>query len=91
MRDARAKRAIAKGMVKLSAGLFGNVESVGDGVSEMKIDVGAGYRAYFVTRDRTIIILLMGGNKKTQRQDIADAKEMAADLEWPPKDEDDDQ
>jgi putative addiction module killer protein len=67
--------------VKLSGGLFGNVEPVGNGVSELKVDIGAGYRVYFVTRGRMIIVLLTGGDKSSQRRDIARAKEMADDLE----------
>lgn len=81
LRDERANRAIVKGIVKLEGGLFGNVRSVGDGVSELKIDVGAGYRVYFVIRSRALIALLCGGDKSSQRRDIARAKEMAADLE----------
>lgn len=80
VRDERAVRAIVKGTARLAGGLFGNVEPVGEGVSELKIDIGAGYRVYFVTRDRTIILLLWGGDKSSQRRDIKRAKEMAADL-----------
>ena len=80
LRDTRAQRALAQGLLKLENGLFGNVASVGDGVSEYKVDVGAGYRAYFVTRGRTIIVMLCGGDKSTQVRDIERAKEMDADL-----------
>lgn len=80
LRDAQARRAIAKNIVKLSGGLFGNVEPVGEGVSELKVDVGAGYRVYFVTRGRVMIVLLTGGDKSSQKRDIKRAKEMAADL-----------
>lgn len=78
--DPVAKKAISRGLVKLAGGLFGNVRSVGDGVSEYKVDVGAGYRAYFVTRERTIIVMLCGGDKSTQAQDIVRAKGKAKDL-----------
>lgn len=81
LRDTRAKATIAKGIVRLSAGLFGNAKSVGDGVSELKVDIGAGYRVYFVTRGRAVIVLLCGGDKSSQRRDIKEAKKMAADLE----------
>lgn len=81
LRDHRAAVAITNSIIKLENGLFGNVEPVGEGVSEMKIDIGAGYRCYFVTRDRTLIVLLMGGDKSTQKRDIAKAKEMAAQLD----------
>ena len=80
LRDARAATAVAKGLVKLSGGLFGNVKAIGDGLSEMRIDVGAGYRVYFVTRQRTIIVVLSGGDKSTQDQDIATARRIARSL-----------
>lgn len=79
LRDGRAASAIARNITKLSDGLFGNVRSVGDGVSELKVDIGAGYRVYFVVRGLTVIVLLVGGDKASQRRDIAKAKEMAAD------------
>jgi putative addiction module killer protein len=81
LRDSRAAAAIARGVVKLSAGLFGNVKPVGEGVSEMKVDVGAGYRVYFITRGQTIIVLLCGGDKSSQARDIAKAKVMVGELE----------
>ena len=81
MRDDRAATAVDRGIVRLSGGLFGNVAPVGEGVSELKIDVGAGYRVYFVTRGSTIILLLWGGDKSSQRRDIKRAKKMAAHLE----------
>jgi putative addiction module killer protein len=81
LRDDRARKAVNRGVVRMSGGLFGNVESVGDGVSELKIDVGAGYRAYFTIRGRKLIVLLCGGDKSSQRRDIKKAKEMAADLD----------
>ena len=81
LRDSRAATAIARGVVKLSAGLFGNVKPVGDGVREMKVDVGAGYRVYFVTRGQTVIVLLCGGDKSSQVRDIARANAMVRELE----------
>ena len=80
VRDRRAVEAIGRNILKLQGGLFGNVQSVGDGVSELKVDVGAGYRVYFVTRGRTVIVLLLGGDKGSQPRDIVKAKEMAADI-----------
>jgi len=56
------------------------VKAVGEGVSEMRVDVGAGYRIYFTTRDRTIIVLLVGGDKSTQPSDIRQAKIMAKEV-----------
>jgi len=62
---------------KLALGKFGNVKPVGDGLSELKIDEGKGYRVYFIQRGELLIILLAGGDKSTQKQDIKDAKALA--------------
>ena len=67
--------------MRLQAGLFGDVKPVGEGISELRIDYGPGYRVYFVQRGRVLIILLCGGDKRSQRRDIAKAKSLAADLE----------
>lgn len=80
LRDIRAKMAIARRIERASAGNLGDVKPVGEGVSEMRIDVGAGYRVYFITRDRTIIILLVGGDKSTQSADIKQAKTLAKEV-----------
>ena len=58
----------------------GNVEPVGEGVSEMKIDYGPGYRVYYKRTDKTIMLILCGGDKSTQDKDIKRAKEIAAQL-----------
>lgn len=79
--DARAAERIAQRIVRLQAGLFGDVRPVGAGISELRIDYGPGYRAYFVQRGRILIILLSGGDKRTQPRDIKTAKALAADLE----------
>lgn len=80
VRDLRAKVAIARRIDRASTGNLGDVKPVGEGVSEMRIDVGAGYRVYFITRDRTIIILLVGGDKSTQPADIKQAKTLAKEV-----------
>ncbi|MDR2093753.1 MAG: type II toxin-antitoxin system RelE/ParE family toxin [Azoarcus sp.] len=80
LRDAKTKAAIARRIERAQDGNTGDVKSVGDGVSEMRVDVGAGYRLYFTTRDRTVIFLLCGGDKSTQKQDIAAAKKMAREI-----------
>lgn len=78
--DPVATRAIAKRLVRVGAGLFGDVEAVGDGVSELRFHIGPGYRIYFTIRGRKLVILLCGGNKSSQQKDIRRAKEIAADL-----------
>ena len=69
---------IAKRLVRLVNGNFGDVEPVGEGVSELRIHVGPGYRVYFMRRGATIILLLCGGDKGSQSRDIARAKAMAS-------------
>lgn len=71
---------IAKRIVRLQAGLFGDVKSVGGGVSELRIDHGPGYRVYFARRGRRILLLLSGGDKRTQERDIDKAKTLAAQM-----------
>ena len=79
--DARAKDKIAQRIVRLQSGLFGDVKPVGKGISELRIEYGPGYRVYFVQRGEVLIILLCGGDKRTQPRDINKAKSLAADLE----------
>lgn len=79
LRDRRAAKIIAKRLLRVEAGLFGDVEPVGDGVSELRIDYGPGYRVYFVRRGQTVVILLCGGDKGSQSRDIAEAKFLAKD------------
>jgi len=62
---------------RLSLGHFGDVKSVGDGVSEARINYGPGFRLYYVRRGETLVILLCGGDKSSQRRDIAKAITMA--------------
>jgi putative addiction module killer protein len=59
---------------------LGDVKSMGEGVSEIRIDVGADYRAYFTMRGNAIVILLCGGEKKTQRRDIQHAAQLAKEV-----------
>lgn len=81
LRDERAKAAIAARIDRLALGNAGDVEPVGEGVSEMRIHFGPGYRVYFIRRGRTIIVLLCGGDKSSQVKDIKTAKTLAANLE----------
>ncbi len=62
-------------------GHFGDVAPVGEGVSELRIFYGPGYRVYFVQQDAVVVILLSGGDKSSQKADIAKAKEIARQLE----------
>jgi putative addiction module killer protein len=78
LRDKRAKARIAARIARIESGNLGQVRSVGDGVSEAKIDYGPGYRLYFTTRRQWLIVLLVGGEKDSQRADIRQAKELVA-------------
>ena len=77
LRDDNARVRIAIRIQRLERGNPGDVKSVGNGVSEMRIDYGPGYRMYFVQRGKTVVILLCGGDKRSQARDIARAIEMA--------------
>lgn len=78
--DARAQSRIALRIARLSLGLTGDVKSVGGGVSEMRVDHGPGYRLYFTRRNRTVLILLCGGDKGSQSRDIRHARSIASEL-----------
>lgn len=80
LRDRRAKARIDTRIRRLSLGNPGDVKSVGEGVSELRIDYGPGYRVYFIQRGATVIVLLAGGDKRTQQKDIKQALELAQDL-----------
>ena len=77
LRDRRARMRITARIRRLSLGNFGDVKPVGGGISEMRVDYGPGYRVYFVQRGETLVILLAGGDKRTQGRDIARARELA--------------
>ena len=79
LRDMNGRARIQARIDRAGLGNFGNCAPVGEGVSEMKIDVGPGYRVYFVQRGLDVVILLAGGDKSTQVKDIAVAKELARD------------
>ena len=81
LRDVRAKAQILAHLDSARLGNLGDVVSVGDGVSEIRVDVGAGYRVYFTRRQRVVVILLCGGDKSTQTKDIARAKIIAKAIE----------
>ena len=77
LRDLRAKVAIARRIEQAENGNLGKTRSVGSGVSEMKIDLGPGYRVYFTVRGREVIVLLAGGDKSSQSADIRRAHALA--------------
>ena len=77
LKDVRAVARIEVRLRRLSLGHLGDAKSLGDGVSEMRIDYGPGYRLYFTRRGERIVILLCGGDKKRQSDDIARAKQLA--------------
>jgi putative addiction module killer protein len=78
--DDRARARIEVRIYRLSLGNFGDVKPVGGGVSEMRIDYGPGYRVYLTQRGKTLVILLCGGDKRTQDRNIATAKALARQL-----------
>ena len=80
LRDRQARARIAVRIRRLSLGNPGDVKPVGCGVSEMRIDYGPGYRVYYVARGSTVVILLCGGDKRTQERDIRRALELAQDV-----------
>jgi len=80
LRDRQARARIDVRIRRLSLGNPGDVRPVGEGVSELRIDYGPGYRVYFLQRGQTLVILLAGGDKHTQDQDIIKARELAQKL-----------
>lgn len=78
--DISAKARIVARIRRLALGNPGDIKSVGGGVSEMRIDYGPGYRAYFTRRGRTIVILLCAGDKSSQRRDIKLAQQLAKEV-----------
>lgn len=85
LRDERARALIASRLDRLAFGNAGDVKPVGEGISELRIDFGPGYRIYFQRRGSSLILLLCGGDKSTQAKDILRAKRLAK--EWEDDDE----
>lgn len=78
--DGRARERIAQRIVRLQAGLFGDAKFF-EGIGELRVDHGPGYRVYFARRGRVVVVLLCGGDKGTQKRDIERAKALASGLE----------
>jgi putative addiction module killer protein len=79
--DAKVRGVVVARVKRLEHGLMGDAEPVGNGVWELRIHIGPGWRIYFTHQSREIIVLLGGGTKRTQKRDIKRAKELAALLE----------
>jgi putative addiction module killer protein len=77
LKDRRARTIIATHIIRMAEGLAGDVASVGDGVQELRIHHGPGYRLYFQQRGSMMIVFLCGGNKGSQKRDIVLAKKLA--------------
>ena len=79
-RDVRAKARIAARLDRVADGHFGDVKPAGHGISELRIDYGPGYRVYFIQRRSVLVVVLAGGDKRTQQVDIKTAQRIA--IEW---------
>ncbi|MCH2242216.1 MAG: type II toxin-antitoxin system RelE/ParE family toxin [Aquabacterium sp.] len=84
LKDPIAKARIAARIRSAQAGNFGDCEPVGEGVSEMRIHVGPGYRVYYTRRGEVLYLLLCGGDKSSQKRDIQQAKTLLKSLESEP-------
>ncbi|AMJ62077.1 type II toxin-antitoxin system RelE/ParE family toxin [Bosea sp. PAMC 26642] len=80
LRDLKAKARILTRLDRVAEGNVGDVKPVGEGISELRVDTGPGYRIYFTRFGRTVVILLCGGDKSSQDRDIVRAKTIARSL-----------
>lgn len=80
LNDARARQRILRRMTMAAEGNFGDHHGLSDGVSEMRVDYGPGYRIYYAQEGKAVYLLLVGGDKRSQRRDIANAISMWNDL-----------
>lgn len=81
VRDPQARARINARILRLAFGDLGDAKPVGEGVSEMRVDYGPGYRVYFARRGAVVVLLLCGGDKSTQRKDIERARILAREFE----------
>ena len=81
LKDMKAQVRIAARLRLVEAGSLGDWKSVGEGLSEMRVDVGPGYRLYFTRRQNILIVMLAGGDKSTQTRDIKRAQKLLTQLE----------
>ncbi|AQW81270.1 toxin-antitoxin system, toxin component, RelE/ParE family [Campylobacter pinnipediorum subsp. pinnipediorum] len=81
LKDIRGKVSILRRIERIKDGNFGDCKSVGNNISELRITTGPGYRVYYTNKNDEIIILLVGGDKSTQSNDIKKANEILKDLE----------
>lgn len=86
LKDLRAKARVLTRLDRLCSGLFGDCKTLRDGVSELRIDYGPGYRVYYAKVDKVVLLLLAGGDKRTQSQDIEKAVAYLADYKRRPQD-----
>jgi putative addiction module killer protein len=80
LRDSKARAAISRRLLQAQGGLLGDTKSLGGNVSEMRIHYGPGYRLYFTMQGLLVVVLLCGGQKRTQTRDLKKAKALAAEL-----------
>lgn len=81
LKDVKGKVSILRRVERMKSGNFGDYKSLGDEISEIRIPTGPGYRVYYTKRGDEIIVLLVGGDKSTQSDDIAKAKHLVKELE----------
>ena len=80
LKDTRAAVAVSHRLTRAAAGNFGDCKAVGEGVREMRIHTGPGYRLYFIQRGDVLVVFLVGGNKHTQQRDITRALALAKEI-----------
>lgn len=80
LKDIKGKVSILRRIERIRKGNFGDYKGLGNEVSELRISVGAGYRVYYTIQNNEVVLLLVGGDKSSQKQDIQKAKELAREL-----------